>query len=155
MRTLYFGKAINVALAEEMEKDYSVYIIGQDVGYGGVYGITKGLRKKFGEERVLDAPLSENLILGHAAGSALLGRRPVAEIQFSDFLSVGFPIITQITASNRWRSGTGLPIVIRAPYGGGKNGGPFHSQCPQSWFLNVPGFKNFIFFTPPSPSRLL
>lgn len=155
MRNLYFGKAINVALAEELEKDSSVYIVGQDVGYGGVYGITKGLRKKFGEERVLDAPLSENLILGHAAGSALLGRRPVAEIQFSDFLSVGFPIITQLIASYRWRSGTGLPIVIRAPYGGGKNGGPFHSQCPESWFLNVPGLKIVIPSTPADAYGLL
>ena len=155
MRTLYFGKAINVALAEEMEKDSSVYIIGQDVGYGGGYGITKGLRKKFGEERVLDAPLSENLILGHAAGSALLGRRPVVEIQFSDFLSVGFPMITQLIASYRWRSGTGLPIVIRAPYGGGKNGGPFHSQCPESWFLNVPGLKIVIPSTPADAYGLL
>src|SRR3989338_3041503 len=106
MRTLYFGKAINVALAEEMEKDSSVYI------------------------------------LGHAAGSALLGRRPVVEIQFSDFLSVGFPMITQLIASYRWRSGTGLPIVIRAPYGGGKNGGPCLSPLPLSPFFYEPGLAD-------------
>ena len=155
MRTLYFGKAINIALAEEMEKNSAVYLLGQDIGYGGVYGITKGLLKKFGEQRVLDTPLSENLIIGHAIGTALLKRRPVAEIQFSDFLSVGFPLLTQLAASYRWRSGVGLPMVIRAPYGAGGNGGPFHSQCPESWFLNVPGLKIVIPSTPADAYGLL
>lgn len=136
-----YDRAINEALADAMRADPNVLLLGQDVGYGGVFGVAQKLYREFGPERVVDTPLSENLILGRAIGLAYLGYRPVAEIQFADFVAVSFAMLTQFAAQHYWRSGIPLPIVVRLPYGIKGAGGPSHSQSPESWFLNVPGLK--------------
>jgi 2-oxoisovalerate dehydrogenase E1 component beta subunit len=125
-----------------MERDESVYILGEDVGiYGGAFKVTKGMLDHFGENRVLDTPISESAIVGAAIGSALVGMRPVAEMQFIDFISCAFDQIVNFAAKCRYRWGAGIPIVVRGPCGGGVHGGPFHSQNVESYFFNVPGLK--------------
>ena len=137
-------EAISQALREEMERDERVFVLGEDVGaYGGAFGVTAGLQEKFGKYRVLDTPISESLIVGAAIGAALMGLRPVAEMQFADFISCGFDQIVNQAATMRYRYGgrQGCPIVIRAPSGGGVGGGPYHSQNPEGWFCHTPGLK--------------
>jgi 2-oxoisovalerate dehydrogenase E1 component beta subunit len=125
-----------------MERDESVYILGEDVGiYGGAFKVTKGMLDHFGENRVLDMPISESAIVGAAIGSALVGMRPIAEMQFIDFISCAFDQIVNFAAKCRYRWGAGVPIVVRGPCGGGVHGGPFHSQNVESYFFNVPGLK--------------
>lgn len=137
-----YDRAITEALADAMRADPTVYLLGQDISYGGVFGVTPPkLQREFGPERVIDTPLSENLIIGEAIGSALLGQKPVAEIQFADFVSVGFAPLSQFAASHYYRSGIPLPMVVRLPYGIKGAGGPFHSQSMEGWFLNTPGLK--------------
>ncbi len=134
--------AIKEAIWEEMERDESVYILGEDVGiYGGAFKVTKGMLDHFGESRVIDTPISESAIIGAAIGSALVGMRPIAEMQFIDFISCGFDQIVNFAAKCRYRWGAGVPIVVRGPCGGGVHGGPFHSQNVESFFFNVPGLK--------------
>ena len=141
MQTTYL-EAIRQAIWEEMERDESVYILGEDVGiYGGAFKVTKGMLDHFGENRVLDMPISESAIVGAAIGSALVGMRPVAEMQFIDFISCAFDQIVNFAAKCRYRWGAGVPIVVRGPCGGGVHGGPFHSQNVESYFFNVPGLK--------------
>lgn len=135
-------EAISQALDEEMSQDERVFLLGEDIGpYGGAFRITEGFQEKYGEWRILDTPLSESGIVGAAIGAAMMGMRPVAEMQFADFISCAFDQITEVAAKNHYRWGAAVPIVIRAPYGGGVHGGPFHSVCPEAWFFNTPGLK--------------
>jgi pyruvate/2-oxoglutarate/acetoin dehydrogenase E1 component len=135
-------EAIRLAMLEEMERDERVFVIGEDVGiYGGAFRATQGFLEKFGERRVIDTPISETAIVGAAIGAALMGMRPVAEMQFIDFVSCAFDILVNYAAKTRYRWGASVPIVVRGPCGGGVHGGPFHSQNPEAYFLNVPGLK--------------
>jgi 2-oxoisovalerate dehydrogenase E1 component beta subunit len=141
LKTTYV-EAIRQAIWEEMERDERVYILGEDVGiYGGAFKVTKGMLDHFGSTRVIDMPISESAIVGAAIGSALVGLRPIAEMQFIDFISCAFDQIVNFAAKCRYRWGAGVPIVVRGPCGGGVHGGPFHSQNVESYFFNVPGLK--------------
>ncbi len=125
-----------------MEHDPSVFLIGEDIGvYGGAFRVTSGFLDHFGERRVVDTPIAESAIVGASIGAALMGLRPVAEIQFSDFISCAYDQIVNFAAKCRYRWGAGVPIVIRAPSGGGIHGGPFHSQNPEVAFIHTPGLK--------------
>ncbi len=137
-------EAVNSALHIEMERDDRVVVLGEDVGkFGGVFRATKGLYEEFGENRSIDTPLSEGGIIGTAIGLALYGMRPVAEIQFSDFIFPAFDQIVNELAKYRYRSGGqyAAPMVIRTPVGGGIRGGHYHSQSPEAYFLHTPGLK--------------
>jgi 2-oxoisovalerate dehydrogenase E1 component beta subunit len=135
-------EAIRQGLWEEMERDNRVFILGEDIGvYGGAFKVTEGFIERFGAERVLDTPISESAIVGAACGAAMMGLRPVAEMQFIDFISCCFDILTNYAAKSRYRQGIGIPIVVRGPCGGGVHAGPFHSQNVESFFLNTPGLK--------------
>ena len=137
-------KAINSALMEEMRRDENVFMMGEDVGeLGGAFKATEGLLEAFGEERVIDTPISEALIVGAGIGAAVLGMRPVVEMQFADFISCAFDQIVNMAATTRYRHGGGAqcPLVVRAPSGAGIHGALFHSQNPEAWFTRVPGLK--------------
>jgi 2-oxoisovalerate dehydrogenase E1 component beta subunit len=139
---IFYLEAIRQALFEEMERDARVFVLGQDVGvYGGAFKVTEGLQERFGKERVLDTPLAEEAIVGGAIGAAMRGMRPVAEMQFIDFISRAFDLLTNFAAKNRYRTGVGVPMVVRGPCGGGVHGGPFHSQNPEMYFVKTPGLK--------------
>ncbi|HEY7391752.1 MAG TPA: alpha-ketoacid dehydrogenase subunit beta [Bryobacteraceae bacterium] len=141
MPTTYL-EAIREGLWEEMERDPNVFLIGEDIGvYGGAFKVTAGFLEKFGEKRVVDTPISESAIVGASIGAALMGLRAVAEMQFSDFISCGFDQIVNFAAKCRYRWNAPVPMVIRAPSGGGIHGGPFHSQNPEMWFVHTPGLK--------------
>src|SRR5436190_2622416 len=144
MPELSYLEAIREALVEEMRRDPKVFVLGEDVGeYGGAFGVTQGLFQEFGESRVIDTPISESAIVGIGIGAALRGYRPVAEMQFADFISCAFDQIMNQAATLRYRYGgrTSVPIVIRAPSGGGVSGGLYHSQNPEAWFVHRPGLK--------------
>jgi 2-oxoisovalerate dehydrogenase E1 component beta subunit len=135
-------EAIRQGIWEEMERDPRVFILGEDVGiYGGAFKVTEGMLNRFGAERVLDTPISESAIVGAAIGAAYMGLRPIAEMQFIDFISCAFDQITNFAAKSRYRWGAGVPIVIRGPSGGGVHGGPFHSQNPEMYYVHTPGLK--------------
>jgi 2-oxoisovalerate dehydrogenase E1 component beta subunit len=144
MPVIEYIEAIRLAMHEEMERDSDVFVMGEDVGLkGGVFGTTKGLQQKFGQQRSIDAPLAESAIAGVAIGAAMAGMKPIAEMQYSDFM---FPATNQIiseAAKIRYRSNNdwNCPLVIRAPIGGGVFGGLYHSQCPESVFFGTPGLK--------------
>jgi 2-oxoisovalerate dehydrogenase E1 component beta subunit len=141
MTTTYL-EAIRQAIWEEMEKDPNVFVLGEDIGaYGGAFKVTEGLLERFGAMRVIDTPIAEGAIVGAAIGAALMGMRPVAEMQFIDFISCAFDQLTNFAAKNRYRWGAGVPIVVRGPCGGGVRGGPFHSQNPEMYFVHTPGLK--------------
>lgn len=135
-------EAIRKALAEEMERDPSVVLLGEDIGvYGGAFKATEGLLERFGWERVIDTPISETAIIGAAVGMSYLGLRPVAELQFIDFIACCFNQLVNFVAKSHYRWGAPVPIVVRGPSGGGVHGGPFHSQNPEMWFVHTPGLK--------------
>jgi len=135
-------EAIKTGLREEMQRDESVYMLGEDIGvYGGAFKVTAGFLDEFGPMRVIDTPLSESAIVGAAIGSALMGQRPVAEMQFMDFITCGFNQIVNMAAKMHYRNHLPVPMVIRGPSGGGTHGGPFHSQNPEAWFAHTPGLK--------------
>src|SRR4029079_5844288 len=143
-KELSYLDAIREALAEEMRRDPKVFVLGEDVGpYGGAFGATQGLYDEIGEMRVIDTPISESAIIGVSIGAALRGYRPVAEKQFADFSSGGFDQIVNQAATLRYRYGgrAAVPIVVRAPSGGGVSGGLYHSQNPEAWFIHRPGLK--------------
>jgi 2-oxoisovalerate dehydrogenase E1 component beta subunit len=143
-KELTYLEAIREALLEEMERDSRVFVLGEDVGpYGGAFGVTQGLAEKFGELRVLDTPISESAIVGISIGASLRGYRPVAEMQFADFISCGSDQIVNQAATLRYRYGgrASVPIVVRAPSGGNVGGGLYHSQNPEAWFVHRPGLK--------------
>jgi len=135
-------QAISDGLRQEMRRDQRVFLIGQDIGvYGGAFKVTQGFQEEFGPWRVIDAPLSETAIVGGCTGAAIVGMRPVAEIQFADFVSCAWDHLVTVAAKQHWRTGTPVPIVVRLPSGGGFSGGPFHSQNPESSFAHIPGLK--------------
>jgi len=139
---IFYLEAIRQALFEEMERDERVFVLGQDVGvYGGAFKATEGLQERFGKDRVLDTPLAEEAIVGGAIGAAMRGMRPVAEMQFIDFISRAFDLLTNFAAKNRYRTGVGVPMVVRGPSGAGVHGGPYHSQSPEMYFVKTPGLK--------------
>jgi len=136
--------AINQALHEEMRRDENVFVMGEDVAeLGGAFKVTDGLLKAFGDDRVIDTPISEALIVGAGIGAAILGMRPVVEMQFGDFISCAFDQIVNSAATLRYRHGgrASCPLVVRAPSGGGIHGALFHSQNTEAWFTRVPGLK--------------
>jgi 2-oxoisovalerate dehydrogenase E1 component beta subunit len=144
MTELTILEAVRLALEEEMERNKNIVILGEDVGpNGGVFRATQGLQAKFGEKRVLDTPLNESGIIGFAIGMALYGLRPIAEIQFADFIWPAMDQIHSELAKFRYRSGGRFttPVVIRAPYGGGVRGAHYHSQSPEAYFAHTPGLK--------------
>lgn len=142
MPQLTYLEAIRRGIWEEMERDPSVFLLGEDIGhYGGAFKVTAGMLEKFGEDRVIDTPISESAIVGAAIGAALMGMRPVAEMQFMDFISCGFDQIVNMAAKIHYRWSAAVPIVIRGPSGAGVHGGPFHSQSNEMWFAHVPGLK--------------
>ena len=149
-------QAISDGLRQEMRRDRRVFVIGEDVGvYGGAFKVTLGFQEEFGPWRVIDAPLAETAIIGGCTGAALMGMRPVAEMQFADFVSCGWDQIVTVAAKQFYRAGTAVPIVIRLPSGGGFSGGPFHSQNPESSFAHVPGLKCVCPATPEDAKGLL
>ena len=142
MKEITYLEAISQALDEEMTRDRNVFLLGEDIGYyGGAFRVTEGFFEKYGQWRVLDTPLSESGFTGAAIGAALMGMRPVVEMQFADFISCAFDQIVNVAAKNFYRWGGKTPIVIRAPFGDSVHGGAFHSQCPEGFFFNVPGLK--------------
>jgi 2-oxoisovalerate dehydrogenase E1 component beta subunit len=135
-------EAIRQALFEEMERDPNVFCLGEDIGvYGGAFKVTEGLLDRFGESRVIDTPISEAAIVGAAAGAAHMGMRPVVEMQFIDFISCAYDMLTNYVATSRYRAFLPCPLVVRGPSGGYVRGGPFHSQNPEAAFLHTPGLK--------------
>ncbi len=163
-RRMAYDEAVRQALVEMMSEDESVCVLGEDVGgrYGGAFGVTRGLAKSFGRERCLNTPLAESAIVGCGVGAALAGLRPVVEMQFADFLAPAFNALVNNAAKVHWRWGRAVPMVVRLPYGGatGKlnmllGGGPFHSQCPEMWFVRTPGWKIVAPSTPADAKGLM
>jgi 2-oxoisovalerate dehydrogenase E1 component beta subunit len=135
-------EAITQAMAEEMARDERVFLMGEDVGaYGGAFKTSAGLIERFGPGRVIDTPISEIAIVGAASGAALMGMRPIAEMQFIDFITCAYDILVNFAATSRYRVGSSCPIVVRGPAGAGVHGGPFHSLSPEAMFMNRPGLK--------------
>jgi 2-oxoisovalerate dehydrogenase E1 component beta subunit len=142
MPTLTYLEAIRQGIWEEMERDPTVFCIGEDIGiYGGAFKVTDGFITRFGPERVIDTPIAESAIVGAAFGASLTGMRPVAEFQFMDFIGCAFNQITNMVAKAHYRWGAPAPLVIRGPSGGNVHGGPFHSQNPEAYFVHAPGLK--------------
>jgi pyruvate/2-oxoglutarate/acetoin dehydrogenase E1 component len=140
--TLTYLQAISSALRDELRADDRVLLMGEDIGvFGGAFKVTDGFVDEFGTDRVMDTPLAESAIIGTAVGAAVVGMRPVCEMQFSDFISCGFDQLVNVAAKMHYRQGLAVPIVIRLPSGGGFSGGPFHSQNPEAWFMHSPGIK--------------
>lgn len=156
MPVMTYGEAIRDGMRQAMRQDESVYLLGEDIAeYGGVYGITKGLVDEFGKKRVKNTPLSEGAIIGEAIGAAIAGLKPIAEIQFSDFMTTAFSMMVDVAAPYRFRLGTRIPMVVRAPSGGGLRIGPFHSKCTEAWYFHVPGLKVVVPSTPSDAKGLL
>ncbi len=156
MEQVTYLQAITQALREEMLRDPRVFLLGEDIGiYGGAFKVTKGLYEEFGAERVMDTPISESAIIGVAVGAALAGMRPVAEMQFADFITVGFSQLVTNAATMHYRYGIPVPMVVRAPSGGGIHGGAFHSKNPEAWFVHQPGLKVVAPATPTDAKGLL
>jgi 2-oxoisovalerate dehydrogenase E1 component beta subunit len=142
MAEITYLEALRDGLAEEMARDERVFILGEDVGaFGGAFKVTEGFQQRFGAERVIDTPIAETAIVGAAAGAAHMGLRPVCEMQFIDFLSCAYSILTNYVATARYRADLATPMVIRGPAGGYVRGGPFHSQNPEAAYLHTPGLK--------------
>jgi 2-oxoisovalerate dehydrogenase E1 component beta subunit len=149
-------QAISDGLRQELRHDPRVFVLGEDVGvYGGAFKVTEGFQEEFGPWRVIDMPLSETAIVGGATGAALMGMRPVAEMQFADFVSCAWDHLVTVAAKQHYRAGTPIPIVLRLPSGGGFSGGPFHSQNPESSFAHIPGLKVVCPATPEDAKGLL
>jgi len=156
MAEMTYLQAISDGLRTEMRRDRRVFLIGEDVGvYGGAFKVSLGFQEEFGPWRVIDAPLAETAIIGSCTGAAIMGLRPVAEMQFADFVSCGWDQLVTVAAKQRWRAGTPVPMVIRLPSGGGFSGGPFHSQNPESSFAHIPGLKCVCPATPEDAKGLL
>ena len=135
-------QAISDAMREEMRADERVFVMGEDIGvFGGAFKVTDGFIDEFGPKRVMDTPLAESGIIGTAIGAAVEGLRPIAEMQFSDFISCGFDQLVNVAGKMYYRQGLSVNITVRLPSGGGFRGGPFHSQNPEAWFMHSPGLK--------------
>ncbi|HZA60799.1 MAG TPA: alpha-ketoacid dehydrogenase subunit beta [Actinomycetota bacterium] len=140
-----FLQAISEALWEEMEQDERVFIMGEDIGvYGGAFKVTEGFFEHFGKERIMDTPIAEETIIGAAIGAAFAGLRPIAELQYADFIANGFDELVNVAGKYHYRSGHAVPIVVRGPSGGGVRGSAFHSQSPEPWFAHTPGLKVIV-----------
>lgn len=149
-------EALSDGLREEMRRDRSVFLLGEDIGaFGGAFKVTKGFIEEFGPERVIDTPIAEGAIIGVAVGAALMGMRPVAEMQFADFAACGFSQLVNNAAKTYYRWGAAVPMVVRLPSGGGVHGGPFHSQNPEAWFCHCPGLKVVAPATPADARGLI
>jgi pyruvate dehydrogenase E1 component beta subunit len=158
MRQISFAEALNQALREEMQKDSRVFVMGEDIGrMGGLFKVTKGLLEEFGEDRVIDTPISEAAIAGAGVGSALVGARPVIEFQFLDFITLGMDQVVNHAAKLRYMTGgsVSVPLVVRAPVCGGVGLGAQHSQSLEAWFVHVPGLKVVMPSTPADAKGLL
>jgi 2-oxoisovalerate dehydrogenase E1 component beta subunit len=156
-RELTYIAAISEALREEMRRDPNVLVMGEDVAgeFGGAFKVTKGLEAEFGARRVINTPIAELGFVGAATGMALMGLRPVVEMQFADFISAAFDSIVQFAATVHYRWQGAVPWVIRAPSDGGIRSGPFHSQNPEAWFVHTPGLKVVAPATPADAKGLL
>jgi 2-oxoisovalerate dehydrogenase E1 component beta subunit len=142
MPEMTYLDAIRDALAGEMRRDPRVFLLGEDIGaHGGAFGITRGFLEEFGPWRVIDGPLAETANVGAGIGAAVMGMRPVIEMQFADFVTDAMTQVVNMAATFHWRTGHPLPLVLRMPYGGDVKGGPFHSQCKEAWFVHTPGLK--------------
>lgn len=142
MATLTYLQAISAALRDELRDDERVLMMGEDIGvFGGAFKVTDGFIEEFGADRVMDTPLAESAIIGTAIGAAVVGMRPVCEMQFSDFIACGFDQLVNVAGKMHYRQGLAVPITVRLPSGGGFSGGPFHSQNPEAWFMHSPGIK--------------
>jgi 2-oxoisovalerate dehydrogenase E1 component beta subunit len=142
MTPLTYLQAISSALRDELRADERVLVMGEDIGvFGGAFKVTDGFVEEFGTDRVMDTPLAESAIIGCAVGAAVVGMRPVCEMQFSDFISCGFDQLVNVAGKMHYRQGLAVPITVRLPSGGGFSGGPFHSQNPEAWFMQSPGIK--------------
>jgi pyruvate/2-oxoglutarate/acetoin dehydrogenase E1 component len=142
MTTLTYLQAISAGLRDELRADDRVLVMGEDIGvFGGAFKVTDGFIEEFGPDRVMDTPLAESAIIGTAIGAAVVGMRPVCEMQFSDFISCGFDQLVNVAGKMHYRQGLAVPITVRLPSGGGFSGGPFHSQNPEAWFMHSPGIK--------------
>ena len=142
MAEVTYLEALRQGLWEEMERDERVFLLGEDIGgSGGAFKVTDGFQQRLGAGRVIDTPISEAAIVGAAAGAAHMGLRPVAEMQFIDFISCAYDILTNYVATARYRAGLATPLVVRGPSGGFVRGGPFHSQMPEAAFFHTPGLK--------------
>jgi pyruvate/2-oxoglutarate/acetoin dehydrogenase E1 component len=140
--TLTYLQAISAALRDELRADERVFLMGEDIGvFGGAFKVTDGFIEEFGADRVMDTPLAESAIIGTAIGAAVVGMRPVCEMQFADFIACGFDQLVNVAAKMHYRQGLAVPITVRLPSGGGFSGGPFHSQNPEAWFMHTPGIK--------------
>jgi len=157
MPELRYNRAVAAALGDAMEEDPTVILLGEDVSGGGVYGATRGLKDRFGPDRVLDTPISEAAFVGAAVGAAMSGLRPVVEISFMDFMTFAMdPVVNQAAKARFMFGGQGsVPMVLRMPHGGGVGGGAQHSQCLEAWFAHVPGLKLVCPADPPSAYGLL
>jgi pyruvate/2-oxoglutarate/acetoin dehydrogenase E1 component len=142
MATMTYLQAISDAMREEMRHDERVLVMGEDIGvFGGAFKVTDGFIDEFGPNRVMDTPLAESGIIGTAVGAAVVGLRPIAEMQFADFISCGFDQLVNVAGKLYYRQGLPVSITVRLPSGGGFSGGPFHSQNPEAWFMHAPGLK--------------
>ncbi len=156
-RSLTYLQAITEALDQEMARDTNVFILGEDVGgeFGGAFNVTQGLAAKYGDRRVMNTPMSELGFTGMATGMAMMGLRPVIEVQFADFITTAFDAIVQYAATTHYIWQAAVPWTIRAPADGGTRSGPFHSQNPEAWFAHVPGLKVICPGTPADAKGLL
>jgi pyruvate/2-oxoglutarate/acetoin dehydrogenase E1 component len=142
MATMTYLQAISDAMREEMRSDERVFVMGEDIGvFGGAFKVTDGFMEEFGPNRVMDTPLAESGIIGTAIGAAVVGLRPICEMQFADFISCGFDQLVNVAGKMYYRQGLPVNITVRLPSGGGFSGGPFHSQNPEAWFMHSPGLK--------------
>lgn len=142
MPVITYLEAVRSGIWEEMERDPSVFVMGEDIAaYGGAFKVTAGMLERFGEDRVIDTPICEAAMVGAGIGAALMGMRPVVEMQFMDFIACGFDQIVGMAAKMHYRWGAAVPMVIRGPSGAGVHGGPFHSQSNEMWFVHTPGLK--------------
>src|SRR6201989_198922 len=156
MATLTYLQAISAALRDELRADERVIMMGEDIGvFGGAFKVTDGFIDEFGPDRVMDTTLAESGIIGCAIGAAVVGMRPVCEMQFADFISCGFDQLVNVAGKMHYRQDLAVPIVVRLPSGGGFSGGPFHSQNPESSFAHVPGLKCVCPATPEDAKGLL
>jgi 2-oxoisovalerate dehydrogenase E1 component beta subunit len=156
MGELTYLQAISDGLRCEMRADPRVFCMGEDVGvFGGAFKVTDGFIEEFGPDRVMDTPLAESGIVGTAIGAAVVGLRPVCEMQFADFISCGFDQLVNVAGKMHYRQGLAVPITVRLPSGGGFSGGPFHSQNPEAWFMHAPGIKVVAPSTPEDAKGLL
>src|ERR671916_508018 len=142
MTTRTYLSAISEGMRAEMRRDERVFVMGEDVGaFGGAFKVTDGFIDEFGPTRVMDTPLAESGIVGTAIGAAVEGMRPIAEMQFADFISCGFDQLVNVAGKMYYRQGLSVNLTVRLPSGGGFSGGPFHSQNPEAWFMHAPGLK--------------